>query len=151
MFTLRLDKARHYLPDQPTEMDAWFAREFPGEDLFIYFHKRTRNWTIATWMCQDAGTALEIMVLGKLPCFLTRAQADEFRFRMNRGPVPANIRKVAEAQEASRQARWDEEGLRIEEGKARILRDLHPGPGSQSRIVVPARLDDSQYRKLRVS
>jgi len=65
--------------------------------------------------------------------------------------VPANIRKVAEAQEASRQARWDEEGLRIEEGKARLLRDLHPGPGSQSRIVVPARLDDSQYRKLRVS
>jgi len=151
MFTLRLTPTRHFLPDAPTELDNWLNNEFPDEDLFIYFHRHTRNWTIASWMSKDSGTALEIMVLGGLPCFFSREQATEFRFRMNRGTVPANIRKVAEAQEASRQARWDEEGLRIEEGKARLLRDLHPGPGSQSRIVVPARLDDSQYRKLRVS
>jgi len=140
MFSITIDPSRHWIPPEPLELDKFLGREFPDLDLFAYWHWQAQNWVVAEWLSRDNSRAAELMVLGKLPSF-TRDQLREFRRKVFQPQTAFEMRQIAYLDELRRKAKWDTRSAELEEGKARIRRDLHPGRGNQSSVslFVPCR------------
>lgn len=135
MYTLKLDRRRHWLPSEPTELDELLQREFPGLDLFSYWHKQTRRWAIAEWLSQDKGRAVEIMALDRgFPCFRNRTQYLEFRERVLRPQTAYEMRKISEKFERDRQDEWDARSAELDEGRKRLIFDAQQGRVSQPQV-----------------
>jgi len=143
MYCLNLDRGRHWLPPEPTELDELLRREFPDLALFTYWHLHTQRWTIAEWLSKDKGRAVEIMALDRgLPFFRDRAQFMEFRERLFRPQTAYEMKKILELDEKRRQDKWNDCGAEMAEEKARLIYDNTPGKISRPQVslFVPGRL-----------
>jgi len=133
VFCLTLDRKRHWLPSEPTELDRYLKREFPDLDLFAYWHRHTRLWTVALWLSRDKGRAVEILALGGFP-LLSREQAVELRRRLYHPQTTCEMKALSKLAEDQRRDKWEARSRAIHTEMARIRRDLHPGQGSQPRV-----------------
>lgn len=137
MFMLHVSPSRHYVPATPTVLDRYLRREYPDRKLFTYFHLTTKNWVIAEWCNKMRGTAAEVMVAGHAPCLSSREQAQELRQRLrapaNRGAIKANL----DAIDRGRLRKEADDAAELKDATARMIRDIHPGPGGGNSLLVP--------------
>jgi hypothetical protein len=141
VFMLHLNPDRHYIPAPGSmEIDRYLGEAFPSEDLFLYFHLRTGNWTVARWVSKDRGMAIELLCLGKVPW------AERHHMKLLRETVygpshRAGIKKHMDAAENAVQQQDLKDKDDLAEATSRIHRDARPGLGDASRhIVMPGSL-----------
>lgn len=149
MFLLHLSAGRHLVPNTPTDVDMFLRREFPRFSLFSYYHKFTHNWVICEWVSKERGVAIEVLVLGPLPMFWSRAQVEELGQRLNQPVHREDMGKHMQAEETARMARNDADEAELADLLAKVKRDYHPGRGAGKTLFLPAHLaGDFQRRRL---
>ena len=126
MLVLKVDRKRHYLPPQPVgEFGRHIAREFPRDDLFIYFHTGTRNWVVARWANRARGEALELCLLGPTP-FGTQTVIDRLRTMLKADHTDASLMPaLAAADKADLEQHQMDDWVR-KEANRKLVRDCHP-------------------------
>lgn len=136
-FLLHLSPSRHYVPPE-TPLDGWLEREFPDLDLFVYWHRTAKSWTLAEWMSRDRGVAVEIEALG--PSLVPSTEkAATIRKKLRKPDKRSEISKRKDAEEAARIARWREEEAIKQALAEKINRDARPGSaGKSGRIFLPS-------------
>ncbi len=135
MFMLHLNPSRHVLPPGPLEIERFLGRTFPGEPLFVYFHRHTGKWLIARWISKPQGLAFEMMTLGPVPIFQNPVQVYDLRARLFDPQSRHDLKAHTAAIEYRQRMTQIQDAAELQELQDKTVRDLHPGIGDHARHI----------------
>lgn len=131
---VRDDRHRRGLPDAGPLEDR-LARDFPRDDLFVYWHAWSHNWMISKWMNRTKRLASELVNLGRVPRFTSIPQYLEL-CRKVRSPLGIKeMKDTLRAHEQHQKERQDDARRETKELQAKALRDFC-GVRENGRVMV---------------